>query len=189
MNETEHITKNSTILSKKIALSSIFIAFGLVLSFINVFAYFIIIGFKINPYVHLINSVAGVLLGVYYSIFVATSIALLRFSFSIGTIHAFHGGISGAFVVGLVAMILKKIQRSKYIIYSALLEPLGTVFIGGTIAYYIAPTGSLMSGLIINWSLFALSSVPGSIIGFLVLNILKKAGITHEDYSIERGIK
>ncbi|MBN1802650.1 MAG: energy coupling factor transporter S component ThiW [Candidatus Lokiarchaeota archaeon] len=183
MNELENI-KKSPIQSKKVALSSIFIALGLVLSFINIFAYFTIFGFKINPYVHLINSMAGVLLGPIYSIFIATSIAILRFSFSIGTIHAFHGGISGALVVSLFALLFKK-RAPKLVLYSALLEPLGTVFIGGTIAYFVSPMGSLLSGLMINWGLFALSSVPGSIAGFLILNLLKRSGISYEDFAMK----
>ncbi len=182
MNEIEKI--KSPILTKKIALSSIFVALGLVLSFINFFAYFTIFGFKINPYVHLINSMAGVLLSPGYSLFIATSIAILRFSFSIGTIHAFHGGISGALIVSLVSLLLKK-RKPKLVLYSALLEPLGTVFIGGTIAYFVTPMGSLLSGLLTNWGLFALSSVPGSIVGFLILNLLKSSSITYEDFILK----
>ena len=168
--------------TKKIASTGIFIAVGVVLSFINVFAYFSLFGTKINPYVHILNAITGVLIGLLFSCITAVGIAALRFAFSIGTIHAFHGGISGALVVGLVAHYLKK-KKPKYVNLAALTEPLGTVFIGGTIAYIIAPIGPVSSGLALYWSLFALSCIPGCIIGFIVLGILQATGITWEDFN------
>ena len=174
-------SSNRKIYSKKIAMVGIFIALGVVLSYINPFAYIPIFGTKINPFAHIINSLTGVLLGLIFSCITALGIAILRFSFAIGTIHAFHGGISGAFVVGLVALLLKK-KRPKYLNYAALFEPLGTVFIGGTIAYVIAPLGSIIEGLSFYWILFAMSSIPGCIIGFIILGILKTSGITWENF-------
>ncbi len=167
-------------LTKKVATAGIFMAVGLVLSFLNPFAYFTIFGTKINPFVHFINAITGVLIGLSFSCVVALGIAILRFAFGIGTIHAFHGGISGAFVVGLVAHILRK-KFPKYVEFAALTEPIGTVFIGGTIAYLILPIGGI-EGLFIYWGLFAASCIPGCILGFLILKVLRRAGITWEDY-------
>lgn len=167
-------------LTKKVATAGIFMAVGLVLSFINPFAYFTIFGTKINPFVHFINAITGVLIGLSFSCVVALGIAILRFAFGIGTIHAFHGGISGAVVVGLAAHILRK-KFPKYVEFAALTEPIGTVFIGGTIAYLILPIGGI-EGLFIYWGLFAASCIPGCILGFLILKVLRRAGITWEDY-------
>ena len=104
--EEKVVFQNS--LSKRVATAGIFIAVGLVLSFLNPFAYFLLFGTKINPFAHFINALTGVLIGLTFSCIVALGIAILRFTFGIGTIHAFHGGISGAVVVGTSAYILRK---------------------------------------------------------------------------------
>lgn len=170
-------------LTLKITTTAIFIAVGVVLSALNPFGYFLIFGTKINPFAHLINAMTGVLIGFLFSTITALGIAIIRFSFSLGTIHAFHGGISGAVVVGLIAYILKN-KYPKYTIYAALFEPIGTVFIGGSIGYLVAPIGStVISGLLTYWWLFFLSSIVGTILGFLMLLILKRAGYTWENFS------
>lgn len=228
----------------KIAMTSILIAVSVVLSYLNPFAYFYIFGTKINPFVHMINAIVAVLLGLRFASLTALGTAIIRFSFGIGTIHAFHGGISGAVVVGLVALILRE-KQPKYTILAALFEPIGTVFIGGTIGYFIVSIGdpvgnpysipiwftalfflSLLIAYIIRkkkpksallaelsdpigfviiiillgffivsfssplepvllftfWWLFFLSSIVGSIIGFILLIIIKKAGYTWENF-------
>ena len=106
--EKVEIARNQLILNKRIAAAGIFIAVGVFLSALNPFGYFTIFGTKINPFAHLINAVTGVLIGLVFSCITALGIATLRFSTNIGSIHAFHGGISGALVVGAVAYFLRK---------------------------------------------------------------------------------
>jgi energy coupling factor transporter S component ThiW len=180
-NQEREIFKNN--ITKRVAMSAIFIAVGLFLSYINPFAYFLIFGTKINPFAHFINAITGVLIGLTFSVITALGIAILRYSFGIGTIHAFHGGISGAILVGGISYFLRK-RYPKYTEFSALSESIGTVFLGGSIAQIILPIGEIfaLEGFLTYWSLFALSSIPGSIIGFLILLVLKKAGITWEDF-------
>jgi len=139
-------------LTKKVAAAGIFMAVGLILSYLNPFAYFQIAGTKINPFAHFINAITGVLIGLAFSCITALGIAILRFSLGIGTIHAFHGGISGAFVVGAVAYLLRK-KSPKFVEFAAFLEPLGTVFIGGTIGQLILPIAdvSAIEGFLIYW--------------------------------------
>jgi len=170
-------------LSKKIAATGIFIALGLILSAINPFAYFYIFGTKINPFAHFINALTGVLIGLTFSCLTALGIAALRFPLHLGTVHAFHGGISGAFVVGIIAHIFRK-KFPKHVELAAFFEPLGTIFIGGTIAQLIMPIGAVFSieGFSTYWILFALSCIPGSVMGYIVLFALKKARITWEDF-------
>ena len=176
----EIVSGNRSILAKRVATAGIFMAVGLVLSYLNPFAYFTIFGTKINPFAHFINAITGVLIGTMFSSLTALGIAILRFSLGIGTIHAFHGGISGALVVGTAAFILRK-KAPEQVHLAALTEPLGTIFIGGTIAYLIAPIGGL-EGLFFYWGLFAASCVPGSIMGFLMIHVLRKAGISWHDF-------
>lgn len=168
-------------IAKRVATAGILIPIGLILSYINPFAYFTIFGTKINPFAHFVNSISGVLIGLSFSTITALGIATLRFSLGIGSIHAFHGGISGAIVVGLISFILRR-KTDKYLDYAAFFEPIGTIFIGGTLAYFIAPLGTVLSGLSFYWGLFAASCIPGSIMGFLTLKILDRAGISWKDF-------
>jgi energy coupling factor transporter S component ThiW len=170
-------------ITKKVALTAIFIALGLFLSYVNPFAYILIAGARINPFAHFINAITGVLVGVTFSCITALGISVLRFSFNIGTIHAFHGGISGALVVGGLSYLMRK-KFPKYVEFAAFIEPLGTVFIGGTIAQLIAPIGPIFAieGFLTYWGLFAASSIPGALLGYVVLSILDKTGITWKDF-------
>jgi energy coupling factor transporter S component ThiW len=165
-----HSTKQSQI-ALKVATTAILTAVGLLLSWINPFAYIPIFSVKINPFAHLINAIAGVLLGPIYAVIIATLIAILRFSFGIGSILAFPGGISGALVVGLIRELILRI-RPKRVSWAALCEPFGTIFIGATIGSFLVslPLGVLMG-------LFASSCIPGALIGWLILQIMPKAGL------------
>jgi len=166
-------------LIKRIATSGILVVVGLVLSYLNPFGYFTIFGTKINPFAHFINTITGVLIGLILSCVTAFAIAILRFSLSIGSIHAFHGGISGAFVVGIVTHFLRK-KAPNHVELAAFTEPLGTIFIGGTIGHLIAPIGgiSMVESLFTYWGLFALSCILGAIMGYIVLITLNRAKIT-----------
>ncbi|MFO8017846.1 MAG: energy coupling factor transporter S component ThiW [Promethearchaeia archaeon] len=167
-------------MTKKVAVTGIFIAVGLIMSYLNPFAYFFIFGTKINPFAHIINAMMGVWIGLIFSVITASGIASVRFSLGIGTIHAFHGGISGAIVVSLTAYLLRK-KFPENVSFAALTEPIGTIFIGGTIANLIVPLGGI-NGLLFYWGLFAASSIPGAIIGFIILQILKQGGISWHSF-------
>lgn len=179
--EEKRIFQNKMTL--KVAATGIFIAVGLLLSYLNPFAYIDIAGAKINPFAHVINAITGVLIGLVFSVVTALGIAILRFSLGIGTIHAFHGGISGALVVGAMAYLLRR-KFPKYVEFAAFFEPLGTVFIGGTIGQLILPIGDIFAieGFLTYWGLFAVSCIPGSLMGYIILTVLEKTGITWEDF-------
>ena len=168
-----------TNLTKRVATAGIFIAVGLVLSALNPFAYFEIMGAKIFPFAHFINALSGVLLGLIFSVIAALGIAVLRFSVNIGTIHAFHGGISGAVIVSIVSHFLHK-KYPKYVDYAAFFEPLGTVFIGGTITTLIE--GFTICNLLFIWGIFMAASVVGSALGFIVLKVIKDTGYSRETF-------
>ncbi|MHA1728111.1 MAG: energy coupling factor transporter S component ThiW [Promethearchaeota archaeon] len=177
MNQVRNVDKKTNKLTLKIAMVAIFTALGVVLSYLNPFAYISIFGSKPDPFAHLINGIAGVLLGPFYAPLIAFFIALIRNMTSIGTPLAFPGGIPGAFVVGFATYLLKK-KNIKYTKFGAFFEPLGTVFIGGTISNYIIPLGPFYSW----WGIFAVSCVPGAILGFIVLLILEKQNITYLNF-------
>ena len=162
-------------LSLRVAMAAMFTALGVVLSFINPFAYFELGGFKINPFAHLINSIVGVFLGPLWGVLVAFFIALIRFSVNIGTIYAFPGGIPGALIVGIIAVVLTAMKKDKFRIYSALGEVIGTVGIGAVISFAFMGAAST----IYLWGGFAISSLVGSITGFITLRILEKRNIDY----------
>jgi energy coupling factor transporter S component ThiW len=175
------MSEKRAVLTIKVVIAAIFIAIGVVLSSLNPFAFVEIFGTKINPFAHLINAITAVLLGIAFSSLTALGIATIRFAANLGTIHAFHGGISGAVVVGITAHILWK-KKPKYVEYAAFTEPIGTVFIGGTVGELLLPIYGTFSlgGLLLYWWLFFWSSLVGCIVGFLLLKILKRTGYSRE---------
>jgi len=180
-NNREEIEKKSLIqsnLTKRVATTAIFIAVGVVLSLLNPFAFVEILGGpKVFPMAHFINGITGVFIGTSFACLTSLGIAIFRYPVGIGSIHAFHGGISGALVVGLISYILRK-KKSKYVEYAALTDPIGTVFIGATIASFISPVFHLFWW----WGVFAAASIPGAILGFLMLKLLKRQGISYKDF-------
>jgi energy coupling factor transporter S component ThiW len=154
----------------------------------------VVFGTKANPTQHMINSILGVLVGPLWAAIAAIFIGAIRNMLGIGTIYAFPGGIPGGIVVGITYWLLKRLKRGKEIrLIAALTEPIGTVLIGAPLALFlvaswasttnlldlIAKEGALFAFLIFGAG-WALSCVPGSIIGFVILLILKKIGISRE---------
>lgn len=177
--------------SLKIATTAIFAAIGYILSFLNPFAYIPIGGIMINPYAHLINAIAGVLLGPVYAVICATIIAILRFSTGIGSPLAFPGGISGALIVGLTRNLLIKLN-SKHVHFAGLSEPIGTIFIGAPLSNLLMqgliaigdPTFAAVKPVVVLMGIFAASCIVGAIIGWLLLIVMQKAGISYTNYFI-----
>ena len=167
--------------SLKVATTGILAALGVVLSYLNPFGYITLFGAKINPFAHFINAIAGVLLGPTYGVICALIIASIRYYAGIGSILAFPGGMSGALIVGLSRNLMIKLLKDrlspKKLNYAALTEFIGTVFIGATISHFIIPVPMLTF-----WWLFALSCVPGSILGWMVLETLR--GTSYYEYFI-----
>ena len=170
------IEKTEINITIKISIAALMIALGVVLSFLNPFKDIILFGAKINPFVHLINAIVGVLLGPLYGIFVALSIATIRYSLGIGTVLAFPGGIPGALIVGIFAKILRKKyadhpNKTKIILYAVFSETIGTALIGGTIANSVIPIYSVITW----WWLFAASSFLGVFLAYGILLALSKS--------------
>lgn len=173
--------------SKDIALAAILSALGVVIAHTLWFPW---LGTKAYPGQHIINSIAGILLGPIWAAIIAVIVGTIRIALGIGTIYAYPGGIPGGIIVGLIYWLFRKITSRKMALIAALSEPIGTVLIGGTLSLFIvaplAGTEALLSSLkakgaigalIGLWSGWALSSVPGCIIGYLVLMSLEGAGI------------
>ena len=126
---------------------------------------------KCFPAQHMMNAVAGVLLGPWYAAAMALATGTIRNVLSLGTLYAFPGGIPGALVVGLAHRYLKRTDLV------ALSEPVGTVAIGATLsALVLAPALGQSLTLYFFWAAFAASSVPGSALGYLVIKTVRRLG-------------
>lgn len=173
--------------SKKISLLATYTALGVSLS---PFFWFPFITTKAYPTQHFINVLSGITIGPWWGAVAAIFIGTVRNMLGIGTLYAFPGGIPGAILVGL-GYKLTKHMRNRFIKHSvAFLEPLGTVLIGGTFSLLIfAPLigdvrlvgmiekQGILTILPIFWTGWAASSVPGSIIGYVVILALDRLGV------------
>lgn len=125
-------------------------------------------GAKLAPLQHTINAVAGVLLGPWYAAGAALVAATLRYTLHTGSLFAFPGSPFGALVVGYAYRLLRNDA-------AALCEPLGTGLIGGTLAALVfQPFTAAHNTLWAWWGLFLASSIPGAILGYVVLRILRR---------------
>ena len=155
--------------ARRIALSSVLSALTVVLSPL----YIPLGATKCFPAQHMMNAVAGVLLGPWYAAAMAVVTGTVRNALGLGTLYAYPGGVPGALVVGLAHRYLKETDLA------ALAEPLGTVAVGATLsAQLLAPTLGHSMTLYFFWAAFAASSVPGAALGYLVLKALRRLGLT-----------
>ena len=159
-----NLSRNTT---RKLVLAAIFAALGVFLSSFAV----PVVGARVFPFQHAINAIAAVLLGPWWAAGSALVTATIRFSIGTGSIFAFPGSPFGALAVGFAYRLLRRDE-------AALFEPLGTVLIGATLgALLISPfIGEAAGGLLALMIAFALSSIPGAIIGYVVLKALRKTG-------------
>jgi energy-coupling factor transport system ATP-binding protein len=174
--------------AQRLALAAVFVAVGVVLS---PFA-FPIGPARVFPFQHMINVVAGVLLGPAYAVLTAFGISVIRNALGTGTFLAFPGSIFGAFLVGYAYHYWR---RSDWV---AFLEPVGTALVGALVGYLLIapietttwllgfiranPPGAqpylgLFSGPLALIASFAVSSIPGALLGFLILRALRAAGV------------
>jgi len=172
---------------RRITLLTVFTALGVALSPITWFQF---LTTKAYPTQHLINALTGVILGPWWGMLTALLIGIIRNMIGVGTLYAFPGGVPGALIVGLAYMITSR-SRNRFLRYSAaLMEPVGTILIGGTISVFIlAPAigdvrilGVLeqrgaLEFLPIFWLGWALSSIPGSILGYMILLALDRSEV------------
>ena len=127
------------------------------------------LGPRVFPLQHTVNAVAGVLIGPWYGAGAALVAAILRNALHTGTVFAFPGSPFGAIVVGYVYRWLRNDA-------AALFEPLGTGPIGATLAVLlVAPMAGRHPAF---WALqvaFLEASIPGAILGYVVLRVLRPA--------------
>lgn len=128
---------------------------------------------KINPTQHFVNVIGAVLLGPWWATLVAAVIGTIRNAMGVGTLLAFPGGMIGALLAG----IFYRLSRNLYAGASG--EIIGTGLIAPVVsALFVAPV--LMGKAIPLLALipsFLGSTIAGSILGVLSLNLLKRYDI------------
>ncbi len=174
--------------AQKLALAAVFVALGVVLS-----TFALPVGpARVFPFQHMLNVVAGVMLGPWYAVLAAFAISVLRNALGTGTFLAFPGSMVGAFLVGYAYARVRKTDAV------AFLEPVGTAVIGGVLGYLLIapleapaqllgfiranpvstqPYLALFGGPLALVVSFAVSSVPGAVLGYLCLKALRRAGV------------
>ncbi len=104
---------------KKVVLTALFAALAVLLSGVH----FPVGPAKVLPFQHMVNALAGVIVGPWYGAIAALIAGIIRNAIGTGTPLAFPGGIPGALVVGLAYRWVRKD-------WAALTEPVGTGIIG-----------------------------------------------------------
>ncbi|MDW8034576.1 MAG: energy coupling factor transporter S component ThiW [Nitrososphaerota archaeon] len=166
---------------RKLVLSALLSALALAVS---PFAWFQWGPTKAFPGQHMVNVLAGIMVGPLWASLCAIIVGTLRIMLGLGTVFAYPGGIPGGLMVGAVYLMLKKrIGGKRAIVLASLFEPIGTVLIGGTISWYIVDPffGSVLYSrfgailpLYLGW---ALSSVSGCLIGTLLILALDRLSV------------
>lgn len=179
--------RRKTIETKKIAQATILTALAVALSPV----FFPVGPTKCFPWQHMVNVLAGILLGPLYAVAVATVAGVLRNLLGVGTIFAFPGGIPGALIVGLVHKFLQRVAP-RWSDLAAFTEPIGTGLIGAALsALIVAPWafgyGAIKTVMPLTWFIvaFSVSSIAGTILGFLVLVGLRKSGVAPPEYATQ----
>ena len=154
---------------KRLSIASIFVALAVVGSLISV----PVLGAKCAPVQHIINVMSGIILGPFYGVSVAFVASLLRNLLGLGTLLAFPGSMCGALLAGLLFYWFKK----TYFAYIG--EVLGTAIIGGMLAYPVAllMMGNKTAALFTFVVPFAISTIVGTLIAAVMVEVLKKSGV------------
>ena len=186
---------NSASVTKRITFLALFTALGVTIA---PFFWFQFLATKAFPGQHLVNGLAGVIIGPWWAGLAAVFIGIIRNMLGIGTVYAFPGGIPGAIVVGLIYKVTKRFDNRLAKYSAVLFEPVGTVIIGGTLSLLLVaplmghtrltdPLAEMgLAFLPIFWAGWAASSVPGAIISYIVLLALDRMGVISHIMVVER---
>ena len=123
---------------------------------------------RIAPFQHTINAIAGILIGPWSAAGAALVTAFLRHTLGWGSLFAFRSSPFGALAVGYAYRLLRSDA-------AALCEQIGAGPVGATIAaLFFQPL--VGSHLTLWWfqTAFLASSIPGAIIGFVVIRTLRR---------------
>ncbi|OUP19930.1 energy coupling factor transporter S component ThiW [Lachnoclostridium sp. An196] len=164
--------------TKRIALAGVLTAIAVVGSMLS----FPVAGSKCAPVQHMVNILAAVTLGPWWSVGIAFAASLLRNILGLGSLMAFPGSMVGALCCGLMYMGTRKLAPT------CVAEALGTGILGGIAAYPVAKflMGAEPVGLFVYVVPFLVSTVAGSILAFALITVLEKGGVFRQIMGTQR---
>ena len=173
---------------QKLAVTAAIVALGVVLSTLA-----IPVGpARVFPFQHMLNVVAGIMLGPWYAVLAAFSVSVLRNALGTGTFLAFPGSLFGALLVGLVYHHVRRTDIAAFV------EPVGTAIFGALVGYALIasldapaqllgfiranpPSGQpylgMFGGPLALVASFAVSSIPGAALGYACVKALRRARV------------
>lgn len=130
---------------------------------------------KCSPVQHMVNVIAGVLLGPWYAVGAAFVASLIRNLIGTGTLLAFPGSMFGALLAGLLY------RRSQKLGYACAGEIVGTGVLGALASVPIAVglmgrTAALFAFV----PSFMINTIAGSIIAVLVVKALDRTSVLRD---------
>ncbi len=166
--------------TQKITLSGTFVAIGVICS-----TFYIPLGVaKCFPIQHLINVLAGVILGPLYAVGIAFCTSLLRLILGTGSPLAFPGSMCGALLCGLLY------KHAKNMSVAFLGEVIGTGFVGAILAYPVAAIFMAKPVSIFAFVIpFGLSSLVGATVSVVLLVSIKKTGIIKKELRLKTKLE
>jgi energy-coupling factor transport system ATP-binding protein len=156
--KTRDVARAAVLVALAVALSPIFIPVGIA---------------KCFPAQHMINVIAGVILGPAYAVAIAFIAAVLRNMLGLGTLLAFPGGMIGALLAGLAYRFFRSVYAA------GMGEVVGTGLLGALAsAWLVGPVlmeKSMAAGTLV--IAFSISSIGGTVIGIIALSFLRRVKI------------
>ena len=136
---------------------------------------FPVLSSKCAPVQHMVNVIAGVILGPWYAFGMAFCASLIRNLLGMGSLLAFPGSMCGALLCGLAY------QKGKRVYAAVLGEIIGTGIIGGLLAYPVAIAFmGVDAGAVAFYAYvvpFLVSTIAGACISGVVIAYLARMGL------------
>ena len=166
---------NKKVSIQKLAISGVLIALAVVLS-----GFSIPIGAsKCFPIQHMVNVIAGTLLGPWYAVGMAFVTSLIRLIMGTGTLLAFTGSMVGALCCGLAFRYMcPKWSFAKRVPIAFLGEIIGTGILGAMAAFPIATFVMGQEAALFTYVIpVGVSTVGGALIASVLMFALAKTGV------------
>ncbi len=165
---------------RKLAIAAVLVAVAVVGSMFSI----PIGASKCSPMQHLVNIIAGVYLGPWYSLGMAFCASLIRNIFGLGTPLAFPGSMCGAFLCGVMYhWVGKRICKGGFMKYLRLPmayagELFGTSVIGGMLSFPIAALLMGKEAALFTYVFpFFVSSCGGTVIAAVLVTAMKRVKV------------
>lgn len=158
--------------TRKMTMAGVLVAVAVVGSLFSVPVF----GAKCSPVQHMVNVVAGVLLGPGYALGMGFAAALIRNLLGLGSLLAFPGSMIGALLCGLAYKMCPKLPAA----YAG--EVFGTGILGAMASYPIAAflMNNEAAALFTFVPSFMVSTAVGAAISVLVLSALSRTGVLNQ---------